>query len=148
MALQIRRATKADGRAAVNTLRRSITELCTADHQDDPRKLASWLSNKTVDAWANWLATEGMVVLVADRNEDIVGVGMANLKGEILLNYVHPEARFTGVSKALLAALEVELRLHRITQCRLQSTITARLFYHSCGYGPETDNAFVLSKAL
>jgi GNAT superfamily N-acetyltransferase len=148
MTFQIRRATEADALGAVKTLRRSITELCTADHHGDATRLASWLANKTVESWKTWVASKGTIAFVADRNSEVVGVGMANLQGDILLNYVHPDARFTGVSKALLAALEVEMRLHKVTHCRIKSTVTACRFYESCGYRPEIDDALHLSKSL
>ena len=135
----IRKAQLVDGDAAVSTLRRSITELCEADHGGDAGKLEPWLSNKTVEHWAIWLAREDAVLLVAERNTEVVGVGAATFGGEILLNYVHPEARFEGVSKALLAALEAEVKRHGARQCRLQSTITARPFYTAQGYRPEPD---------
>jgi hypothetical protein len=36
-----------DAPAACDVLRRSISELCVADHGNDPTILARWLSNKT-----------------------------------------------------------------------------------------------------
>ncbi len=140
----IRKAKLPDGEVAVSTLRRSITELCVADHGGDAGKLERWLRNKTVDHWATWLAREDAVMLVAVRATEVVGVGAATFAGEILLNYVHPEARFEGVSKALLAALEAEVRRHGARQCRLQSTITAQPFYTALGYRPEPDGVTYL----
>ena len=142
--VSIRKARLADGKAAVSTLRQSITELCVADHGGDAGKLEHWLSNKTVDHWANWIARKDAVFLVAERGADVVGVGAATFGGEILLIYVHPGARLSGVSKALLAALEAEVRQHGARQCRLQSTITARPFYTALGYRPAPDGATYL----
>ncbi|EEX15482.1 acetyltransferase, gnat family [Citreicella sp. SE45] len=31
-----------------NTLRRSITKLCAADHQNDPAEIEGWLSNNAL----------------------------------------------------------------------------------------------------
>jgi len=56
MAIQIRRATAADAVGAVDTLRRSITELCVVDHQHDPTELEGWLGNKTLVTWQKWIA--------------------------------------------------------------------------------------------
>lgn len=123
----------------MSTLRRSITELCLADHNGDADRLERWLSNKTVAHWATWIARDDAVLLVAERDAEVVGVGAATFSGEVLLNYVHPEARFAGVSKALLAALEAEVWRHGARRCRLQSTITARTFYAACGYRPDPD---------
>lgn len=144
----IRKARLEDGEAAVSTLRRSITELCLADHGGDAGKLERWLSNKTVEHWATWIAREDAVLLLAVRGIEVAGVGAATFSGEILLNYVHPEARFAGVSKALLAALEAEVRQHGAHQCRPQSTITARPFYTALGYRPVLDGATYLKDLL
>jgi len=123
--IEIRQATDADADEAVSTLRLSITELCVADHQNDPTEMEGWLSNKTVETWRRWIARADAIVLVAERDEKIIGVGMATLNGDVLLNYVHPGARFDGVSKALLSGLEGSLRSRGIRRCQLESTVTA-----------------------
>lgn len=148
MAIQIRLATEADALDAISTLRRSIAELCVADHQNDPAEIDGWLGSKTEEAWRKWIARDDAVVLVAERDRKVVGVGMATLNGDIMLNYVHPEARFRGVSKAVLAGMEKVLRSHDVQRCRLESTITAKSFYESCGFRPESGNALMLSKSL
>ncbi|WP_422272271.1 GNAT family N-acetyltransferase [Bradyrhizobium sp.] len=50
------------------------------------------------------------------------------------LNYVSPEARFQGVSLALLHALEQRAAQRGNTKVTLESTETARRFYLSNGY--------------
>ena len=70
--------------------------------------------------------SKGCDFLVAEQACAIVGVGMVDHKGEILLNYVDPEFRFQGVSKNMLAALEGKVRANGIRMCFLQSTETAR----------------------
>ncbi|MCO4823878.1 MAG: GNAT family N-acetyltransferase [Amylibacter sp.] len=145
---QIRRATEADAEVAINTLRRSISELCFADHDGDVQEIKAWLRNKTVAAWNDWIAREDVLVLVADRNQTVVGVGMVSLQGKIMLNYVHPDARFSGVSKAMVAAMEEELRSRKVPCCQLESTTTAREFYVNCGFQREEANALIMSKTL
>lgn len=148
MAIRIRQATDADARDATRTLRRSIRALCVADHRNDPAEIDSWLANKTEMSWQAWVAREDAIVLVAERDQTLVGVGMATLGGEIVLNYVDPDARFCGVSKAILSGLENALRSHGARRCRVESTITARPFYESCGFRPESDRASALYKHL
>ena len=46
-------------------MRRSIAELCTADHGGDPKILASWLANKQPQVFRSWLAQGGRSYLVA-----------------------------------------------------------------------------------
>jgi len=58
-------------------------------------------------------------------------------RGEILHNYVSPDARFRGVSRALLAALESRAAERGARQCRLESTETAHRFYRAAGYADD-----------
>jgi GNAT superfamily N-acetyltransferase len=148
MAIRIRRAREADAESAINTIHRSITELCVADHQYIQERLEGWLDNKTVENWVKWVARDDAVVLVAVRERETVGVGMATFSGEILLNYVSPDERFGGVSKAIAAAIEVILRERGVPLCRLESTITARMFYENRGFRPEANYSPVLTKPL
>ena len=94
-------------------MRRSIAELCAADHSDDPEILARWLSNKTPENVCTWIARQDATMLVAVKSDAIVAVGMVTDAGEILLNYVSPDARFSGVSRALLKALEARAKAWR-----------------------------------
>jgi GNAT superfamily N-acetyltransferase len=146
--IEIREAMDADAVEAINTLRRSITELCVADHQNNPCEVEDWLSNKTVETWRQWITRDDATVLVVERDRKIVGVGMATLNGDILLNYVHPDARFGGVSKAILSGLEEVLRTRGIRRCRLEATVTAQSFYENCGFRSEGGDPLLLSKSL
>jgi GNAT superfamily N-acetyltransferase len=132
--MEIRDAVPDDAAAACNVLRRSISELCEADHRNDPAILARWLGNKTPENVAAWIAQPERSVLVAVEGGAILAVGAVTDKGEIILNYVSPDARFRGVSRALLGALEVRARERGSARCTLISTETARRFYLSAGY--------------
>ena len=50
------------------------------------------------------------------------------------INYVSPDARFRGVSRALLRALEERAIERGNVRCTLTSTETARRFYQANGY--------------
>ena len=132
--LSIRDACEEDAVAACEVVRRSIAELCAADHSDDPEILAQWLNNKTPEKVCVWIARQDATMLVAVRSDAIVAVGMVTDAGEVLLNYVSPDVRFSGVSRALLKALEARGRTRGAILCRLESTETARRFYRSNGY--------------
>ncbi|MDR7125049.1 GNAT family N-acetyltransferase [Pseudotabrizicola sp. 4114] len=148
MNILVRRGTRGDAPAAVETLRRSISDLCEIDYQDDPHRLAQWLRNKTEASWMAWIDRDDATVLVADRAGKLASVGMVDHLGNILLNCVHPEARFCGVSKAMLASLEDVARGHHAERCRLETTRTARAFYERCGYVPLKGSTAHLSKSL
>jgi GNAT superfamily N-acetyltransferase len=132
--MEIRDADVGDAEEACSVMRRSIAELCRADHGDNPQFLARWLDNKTRDNFAAWIARSDASMLVAVEENAIVAVGMVADDGEILLNYVSPDARFRGASRAVLAALEARAAERGAKRCSLTSTETARRFYHARGY--------------
>jgi GNAT superfamily N-acetyltransferase len=137
----IRDAVADDADEASAVLRRSIAELCSADHRNEPAILSRWLANKTPENVATWIARRDASLLIAVEGSIITAVGMATDAGEILLNYVSPHARFRGVSRALLAALEIRAAERGAGRCSLESTETAYRFYRANGYvedGPPT----------
>ncbi len=135
--MEIRDAVREDAPAACEVVRRSIVELCAADHQHDPAILARWLASKTPENVEKWIARPDSSTLVALDGEAILAVGAVTDAGEIILNYVSPDARFRGVSRALLAALEARAAARGAERCVLASTGTARRFYHASGYVEE-----------
>ena len=132
--MQIRAAHAEDAVAACTVLRRSIAELCWSDHRGDPAILERWLANKTPENVAAWIVHPRTAVLVAVEGDAVLAVGAVTDAGEITLNYVSPDARFSGVSRALLARLEAVARERGNDVCTLVSTETARRFYLSAGY--------------
>jgi stringent starvation protein B len=154
--MEIRDAMPADAPAACEVMRRSITELCIADHHNEPAILERWLANKTPEIVASWITRPGSSVLVAVEGEVILAVGSVTDQGEITLNYVSPDARFRGVSRAMLCALDVRAIGRGNSRCTLLSTETARRFYQDAGYaedGPPqgkfgTAGSYPMSKRL
>ena len=138
----IRDAVPADAPVVCEVLRRSIAELCAADHRNDPKILGAWLANKQPEIVASWIGQPDASMLVAVEAGKILGVAGVTHDGEITLNYVSPDARFRGVSRALLAATEVRTAENGNARCTLISTETARRFYLAAGYvevGPPQD---------
>ncbi len=136
-------------------LMNSILGLCAADHDNDPAKLAAWLRNKSPSNVAAMLANTDMMMFVADAGEAILTVGAITRAGDIALNYVAPEARFSGVSKLMLARLEAELFALGYAEGRLEATATAKTFYEKAGWladGPQASgrmvNGYPMRKAL
>ena len=130
----IRDATPEDAIAACHVLKESISRLCIADHRNDPAILNAWLANKTPEMVAAWATQKGNSLLLAVEGDAIVAVGSVTDAGEITLNYVAPAARFRGVSRALLSALEARAAERGNKRCKLTSTETAHRFYRSAGY--------------
>jgi GNAT superfamily N-acetyltransferase len=132
--VEIRDATSDDANAVCDVLRESISQLCVADHGNDPAILDRWLSNKKPEIIAAWSTQPENSLLVAVEGGAILGVGSVTDAGEITLNYVAPDSRFRGVSRALLGALEMRAAEPGNTRCTLTSTETAHRFYLSGGY--------------
>ena len=130
--VEIRKATPEDAEAACAVVRRSIVELCRADHQGDAATIAAWLANKTTENMCRWIAASH--VFVAAQQGRILGVAAMMPSGEITLNYVSPEARFRGVSKALVRRLEQQATELGAATTTLKSTLTAVRFYEAAGY--------------
>jgi GNAT superfamily N-acetyltransferase len=153
--MKIRDSIPEDALAACQIMRRSIAELCVADHNNEPEILHRWLSNKTAETFKSWIKP-GNSLLVAVEDDNILAVGCVSDAGEITLNYVSPEARFRGVSGAMLDALEGRAIERGNTRCTLRSTETARRFYLARGYsedGPAsgdfgTSSGYPMSKNL
>lgn len=132
--MEIRAARLADAVEVCRVLRRSISELCGDDHHGDPAILEKWLASKTPANVQSWIEDPHGSMFVAVDNGVIVGVAAITSAGEVTLNYVSPDARFQGVSKALLARLEARAAELGHGRCTLTSTLTARRFYRSAGY--------------
>ena len=136
--MKVRDATSADAEASCAVLRASIIELCAADHGNDPVLMERWLANKQPEIVAGWIAQpNGSVLVAVDDGDAILAVGSVTDAGEITMNYVSPHARFRGVSRALLAALESRAAERGNTACRLHSTETAHRFYLANGYADD-----------
>lgn len=129
--ITIRPATLDDVSAMSAVLIASITELCVADHKNNPEALASWLANKTPEGVAKWFTYPQSHLLVAERSGEIAGVGSYSDERMILLNYVSPRHRFAGVTKAMLSAMEAGLGSG---EARLESSATAKRFYLDAGW--------------
>lgn len=129
-----RRADLSDAEAACEVVRRSIVELCYDDHRGDETSLAEWLANKTPANFEQWIGSKQHACLVAERDHELVGFALLNLRGSISLLYVSPNARFCGISKALLAAIEQAAIAAGIRELTLESSATALRFYARCGY--------------
>jgi GNAT superfamily N-acetyltransferase len=134
MTCATRRAALSDAAAACDVVRRSIVELCYDDHRGDEGTLASWLANKTLANFEQWIRSDEHIALVAERDNVLVGFALLTLQGTIALLYVSPDARFSGISKALLDALEQAAIAASVSELRLESSVTALRFYTGRGY--------------
>jgi GNAT superfamily N-acetyltransferase len=131
----VRCATETDAEPAADLVRRSIMELCAAEYRGDPGVLARWLAEKTPADFRRWIGREDRSVCVAVEGDGrLAAAGMVAWRGEIVLNFVAPTARFRGASKALMAHMEGHLRDRGVGRVALFSTHLARRFYSSLGY--------------
>jgi catechol 2,3-dioxygenase-like lactoylglutathione lyase family enzyme len=92
------------------------------------------LANKTVSWFERIIVSDRSPSFVAVEGERVLGFAQLNIDGRVALLYVAPEARFRGISRAMLKALEergIQLGMERLY---LESTKTAARFYEACGY--------------
>jgi N-acetylglutamate synthase-like GNAT family acetyltransferase len=133
MVFDIRLAKSSDAAEAAALLRASITQLCRADHRDDPQTLAQWLANKTPEEFLSWVKNDENFCVVA-QSDRLVGVGLLHRSGEIRLCYVLPGMQGHGIGKAIMSSLEGKARQLGLRTLTLESTVNARSFYESLGY--------------
>ena len=152
--MDIRPSTYEDAWEAAALLRRSIAELCAADHEGDPARLDPWLANKTPESFARWIDAPENAMVCAVVDGRLAGVAALRRPDEVMLVYVHPEMQRQGVARAMLTELERLARLEGARRMGLTSTRTAHGFYAAQGYldeGPATSfgmAAFRMGKAL
>lgn len=96
--------------------------------------LADWLANKTEANFESWIRSARHIAVVAAGVSEIIGFALLSRDGQLALLYVSPDARFQGVSKAMLATLEREAISAGIRELSLNSTSTAKSFYLARGY--------------
>jgi GNAT superfamily N-acetyltransferase len=129
MKTEIRIAKPGDAASACEVLRRSISECCADDHRNDAAILSAWLGNKTPAMVESWFLSASNYSLVAVAENEVVGVAMLTRAGKIVLFYVSPEMRFSGIGKALLEGLEAQAREWGLRAIQVDSTVTAQPFY-------------------
>jgi GNAT superfamily N-acetyltransferase len=139
-AITTRLATSTDAHEALEVVRRSITELCEADHQRDVPTLERWLRNKTPEHFNGWCADPDSRVVIGELGSAIAGVAMLHRSGEIHLFYVRPDCVRWGVGLTLLLALEAHAREWNIATLKLKSSLMARVFYERCGFTSAGDS--------
>jgi GNAT superfamily N-acetyltransferase len=132
--VSVRQAVPEDADAAVTVLRRSITELCIADHRGDAETIAGWLANKTPQNFVAWLRDGDNFCVVAEANDRLSGVGLLHRSGELRLCYLSPGAQGQGTGKAIYVALEEKARAWGLKKLNLESTVAACPFYESLGF--------------
>jgi len=132
----VRAATLADSERALLVVRQSIEQLCVADHRNDTATLERWLSNKTPAHFARWLAQPDGLLVVAELDGCLRGVGNVVRAGKIHLCYVEPGFERVGLGRAILTALEAQARAWGLEEVALESSCNARGFYARHGYEP------------
>ena len=121
---------------ACTVIRRSIRELCLADHDGDPAILQPWLANKTPERVRAWIEGNPAGTLVGGGTSGIAGGGCILPDGTIGLLYVAPGVQRRGVGRGLLRRMEQVAVDARHTVCTLKSTAAACGFYAANGYVP------------
>jgi hypothetical protein len=99
--ITVRPASEADAHAACDVLRRSIRELCVADHGDDEAVLAAWLANNSPANVLTWITSPSSFSVVATEGSKVRGFGLIQRDGEIQMCYLAPEVQYRGAGKLM-----------------------------------------------
>ena len=132
--IHICKATPADAGIISRIVERSIRVGCALDHRNDPRTVATWTHNKTIEHVQPWLADPRLYLNIALLQDKPIGVAMAAISGKVAFCYVQPEWFRRGAGQALVHDLEAWLIAQGLPQARLNSTRTGEEFYHRLGY--------------
>jgi len=130
---KVREAIPSDSTKVCEVLRRSISEICSLDYNDQS-VIDDWLENKTETNVKKWIQSVNSYSVVCTNDDLIVGFGLITLEGEVLLNYLVPEALHKGNGKLMLEAMEQRIILEGIKEIYTVSSITAKPFYERNGY--------------
>jgi N-acetylglutamate synthase-like GNAT family acetyltransferase len=136
--VSVREAIPDDAAEAARVMRRSIRELCAADHRNEESALADWLENKTTANVRQWIESSANDSVVVEREGRIIGFGVIGDTGEILLLYIDPSAAGSGAGSVLLDALEEHARRRGLRSVWLESTVTAKGWYQRRGFEPRS----------
>ena len=132
--IHICKATPADAGIISRIVERSIRLGCALDHRNDPRTVATWTHNKTIEHVQPWLADSRLYLNIALLQDKPIGVAMAAISGRVAFCYVQPEWFRRGAGQALVQDLETWLIAQGLPQARLNSTRTGEAFYQRLGY--------------
>ncbi|WP_367372410.1 GNAT family N-acetyltransferase [Pseudomonas lini] len=132
--IHICKATPADAGIISRIVERSIRVGCALDHRNDPRTVATWTHNKTIDHVQPWLADSRLYLNIALLQDKPIGVAMAAISGKVAFCYVQPEWFRRGAGQALVHDLETWLIAQGLPHARLNSTRTGEAFYYRQGY--------------
>ena len=130
---KVREATPSDSVEACEVLRRSISEVCSHDYNDQS-VIDEWLDNKTESNVKEWIQSVKTYSVVCTNDDLVVGFGLITLEGEVLLLYLAPEALHKGNGKLILEAMEQRIISEGIEEIYTVSSITAKPFYERNGY--------------
>jgi GNAT superfamily N-acetyltransferase len=132
--IHICKATAADAGIISRIIERSIRVGCALDHRNDPRTVATWTHNKSIEHVQPWLADPRLYLNIALLQGKPIGVAMAAISGKVAFCYVQPEWFRRGAGQALVDDLETWLIDQGLHQARLNSTRTGEAFYRHLGY--------------
>ena len=132
--ITVRPAKEEDAAAAIDVVRRSIQQLCIADHREDRDTLARWLANKTPENFLDWIANPDNFCVVSESADCISGVGLLHRSGEIRLFYLAPGSQRQGIGRTIHDELEAAAERWGLIALHLDSTALARPFYEALGY--------------
>ena len=109
---------------------------------------APYYAEEVINSWARlpitleriervkqrWLENPDQRVIVAKKSSQVIGFGFINKNNELQGLFVHPNFGRRGVGAKILAALEQEALLLRLSYLEVDASINAEAFYSRQGF--------------
>ncbi|GAB6261101.1 GNAT family N-acetyltransferase [Photobacterium sp. CCB-ST2H9] len=132
MTFVIRKAVKADAKAAHEIRQRAIWAKCVADYPEAQLKL--WTEGGMSE---RFIADIERAFYVAESEQGVIGTAMLNTEhgiGKVDAIFVAPDYMGKGVARALMAHIETLARESGVTALKLDATLNAADFYRARGF--------------
>ncbi len=127
--LKIRKFQEEDAEEASNLIKKTLREMNSKDY---PPEVIDYLSNLYCPTTLKNISRERNFFL-AEKDKKIIGT--ITLEHDYIgVLFIHPDYMNLGIGTLLMHHVEQIARENNIKKIRLNSSITAKLFYHKLGY--------------
>jgi len=137
--LSVRSSRSSDLDAVVAIFLGAIREVAGKDY--DPAQIDAW-GWVDRDAWAKRRPSRpGWVAL---RDAAVIGFADLEPDGHLDLMYVHPAHQRIGVASLLLATIEADAKVQKLSRLFTEASVTARPFFEKRGFAVLAEQLVVL----
>jgi putative acetyltransferase len=129
--MKLRKAQYSDLNEMQELYVKTIKSVCSRDYNEE--QIEVWTSSvENTERWKDVL--ENQVVLVAEKNNQIVGYGTLDKGNYIDFFYVHKDFQGQRIASAILSQVETEARKTGSIKLTSDVSITAKPFFEKNGF--------------